>query len=364
MAFLVAAGVVVAPAPASAAVTGTVKLRSGVLNVRAGATTASARVGTLRNGAKVSISCQVTGQYIRGDVRSTSLWNRLSNGRYISHAYVQASGSIPKCGSSSKASSASGWTVKVNGGGVLNVRAQPTTASALVGTLRNGTKVSIECQVTGQYVRGDVRSTSLWNRLSNGRYISHAYVAGNGTLKTCAATTPKASPSPTASASPVNQMTNEEFIAAAVPGAQQGWREFEVPASVTIAQAILESGWGRSALSTNDRNYFGIKCFNNDPGPIAIGCRTYRTTECDKQGKCTTTSASFRTYRSMADSFRDHGHFLRSNSRYASAFTYSRDPDKFLVAIWKAGYATDPEYDTKVINIMKKYNLYAYDIWR
>jgi len=64
---VIAAGVVVAPASALGAVTGTVKVNGGgVLNVRAGATTASARVGTLRNGAKVSIECQVEGQYIRG----------------------------------------------------------------------------------------------------------------------------------------------------------------------------------------------------------------------------------------------------------------------------------------------------------
>lgn len=254
-------------------------------------------------------------------------------------------------------------TVKVNGGGVLNVRAGATTASARVGTLRNGAKVSIECQVEGQYIRGDVRATSLWNRLTNGRYISHAYVSA-GSIPKCGASQPTPSPSPVGSASPAQPMTNDEFIAASVPGAQQGWREFGVPASVTIGQAILESGWGRSALAMNDRNYFGIKCFNNDPGPIASGCRTYRTTECDKDGKCFTTSATFRTYRSMADSFRDHGHFLRSNSRYAPAFAHNRDPDKFLTEIWKAGYATDPKYDTKVIGIMKQYNLYKYDIWR
>jgi flagellar protein FlgJ len=48
-----------------------------------------------------------------------------------------------------------------------------------------------------------------------------------------------------------------------------------VPASVTIARSILESGWGESDLSKNDNNYFGIKCFEGDPGPIATGCRTY-----------------------------------------------------------------------------------------
>ena len=63
----------------------------------------------------------------------------------------------------------------------------------------------------------------------------------------------------------------------------------------------------------------------------------------------------------MADSFRDHGHFLRHNSRYAAAFRYSGDADEFLRQIWRAGYATDPKYVDKVIGLMRQYDLYRYD---
>jgi flagellar protein FlgJ len=133
-----------------------------------------------------------------------------------------------------------------------------------------------------------------------------------------------------------------------------------VPASVTIAQAIMESGWARRALSATDRNYFGIKCFG-DPGPIATGCHAYRTWECDSKGRCFTTTASFRAYATAADSYVDHGRFLRTNSRYAGAFRYNRNADEFARRIWKAGYATDPRYVAKLTGLMRQYHLYRFD---
>ena len=204
-------------------------------------------------------------------------------------------------------------------------------------------------------MNGTVRSTTQWNRLSDGSYISHAYVV-TPTLHICpgASTTPVTTPS----------VTPEQFLAAAVPGAQRGWREYGVPASVTIAQAILESGWGRSGLSVSDKNYFGIKCQGTSYGKLATGCHVYKTQECDKAGQCFTTTGSFRIYASMANSFRDHGNFLRVNSRYKPAFAYTKDPNKFIFEVRKAGYATDPNYYTKVTSLMTSYNLYQYDIWK
>jgi flagellar protein FlgJ len=168
--------------------------------------------------------------------------------------------------------------------------------------------------------------------------VSHAYVRTSAALPACAGGVPPAA----GGTGPVGSMTNAQYIAAAVGPAQQGYREFGVPASVTIAQSILESGWGRSTLTKNDRNYFGIKCFSGSPGPIANGCHTYATFECTPT--CYNTTASFRTYASATDSFRDHGRFLTTNSRYKPAFAYTRDADRFLTEIWKAGYATDPDY--------------------
>ena len=159
---------------------------------------------------------------------------------------------------------------------------------------------------------------------------------------------------------PNGSMTNAQFIAASIPGAQESQVEHRVPASVTIAQAILESGWGRSALSHFDKNYFGMKCFTQ--GRYANGCRTHNTNECTPQGSCFGTAASFRTYASVTNSFRDHGSLLATSSRYAKAFDYVREPDKFVAEMHKAGYATDPQYTQKLTALMAKYNLYQYDL--
>jgi uncharacterized protein YraI len=237
--------------------------------------------------------------------------------------------------------------------GTLRVRSGPTTQSAVVGTVRNRASVSIACQVSGQYVAGTVRRTAQWDRLTNGRYVSHAYVNTSAAIASC---TPPAPPAAASVPGPVGTMTNAQFVAPA----QQGQREFGVPASVTIAQAILESGWGRSTLTVNDRNFFGIKCFSGSPGPIANGCHAYATWEC--QPTCVPTTASFRTYASATDSFRDHGLFLTTNSRYHPAFAYTRDANQFLYQIWKAGYATGPTYVTNVTALMVQYNLYRYDL--
>ena len=99
-------------------------------------------------------------------------------------------------------------------------------------------------------------------------------------------------------------------------------------------------------------------------GTLANGCYTYRTNECTKAGNCFATTGSFRTYATMAHSFRDHGNFLRVNSRYKPAFVYTKDANKFIWTVWKAGYATDPNYFTKVTGLMATYNLYQYDTWK
>jgi len=208
--------------------------------------------------------------------------------------------------------------------------------------------------VTGQSVRGTVSTTTQWDRLADGHYVSHAYVV-SGAVAACA---------PTAGVvtGPVGSMTNAQFIAASVGPAQQGWRDYGVPPSVTIAQAILESGWGRSTLSANDRNFFGIKCFSGSPGPVAVGCHSYNTSEC--LPTCAPTTASFRVYATTADSFRDHSVFLTTNSRYRPAFAHTREANAFIWEIWHAGYATSPTYVDNVTALMRQYNLYQYDIWR
>jgi len=355
------AGLIVAPAAAQAAgVSVTIRV-SSTLKVRSGPALSAKVVGTVRNKQRVTVACFVTGQRVRGSLRTTTSWDRLGAGRYISHGYVQPSRALTRCAGSSPAVATRPapvaaryvvGTVKTTGD-VVNLRAGAATTTALTGTLASGSKVDLSCAVTGQLVSGTVRATTQWDRTATGSYISHAYLY-SGPLPACTAA---AGPGPSAT------LTTAQFIAASVPGAQRGWREYGVPPSVTIAQAVLESGWGRSSLASVDRNYFGIKCQNGSFGRLADGCHVYRTNECTKAGVCFATSASFRTYPSQSHSFRDHGSFLRVNSRYAGAFAYAEDANRFIWTVWKAGYATDPNYYTKVTGIMAAHDLYRYDTW-
>jgi flagellar protein FlgJ len=345
--------VTAAPAAAAgAARTGTVRVTSGTLTVRSGPATSAAAVGALRNGVRVRIACAVTGQKIKGTVRTSARWDRLTNGRYVAHAYVRGAGTVRTCpkAPTRRAPSARAVTGTVRSDdGPVRLRTGPSTAFPSNGSAASGARLTLTCAAVGGKVSGTVRATTQWDRLADGRYVSHAYVTSAG-LPRCAGNVPTA---------PVTT-TNAQFIAGAVPGARQGWRDYGVPASVTIAQAILESGWGRSALSATDRNYFGIKCFGG-PGPVAKGCHTYQTWECGTNGACFTTTASFRTYATAADSFVDHGRFLRVNSRYGRAFAHNRNANEFARQIWLAGYATDPDYVRKLTTLMTTHNLHRYD---
>ncbi len=166
-----------------------------------------------------------------------------------------------------------------------------------------------------------------------------------------------AGPAPKASA-----VDTAAYITLVAPMAQRASGMYGVPASVTIAQSILESGWGQSTLATQANAYFGIKC-NSSYTPYSTGCYTIATQEYDPAtGTYYTVTADFRKYGSVTDSILDHGYFLSHSSRYAGAFAYKDNPDQFIREVAAAGYATSPTYSTSVINIMVKYNLYVFDI--
>jgi flagellar protein FlgJ len=155
-----------------------------------------------------------------------------------------------------------------------------------------------------------------------------------------------------------------KFIAAAVPGAQRSQQETAVPASVTLAQAILETGGGRLAAGAN--NYFGMKAQAVtgqagvfDWGTIADGCVLRKTQEVIR-GRSVTTIGAFRAYAGLGDSIRDHGARLRANPVYAAAFDHTDDPERFARIIARH-YATDPRYGTKVVQLMHRYKLERYD---
>ena len=164
--------------------------------------------------------------------------------------------------------------------------------------------------------------------------------------------------------------TKEEqqaFIASAGGAAQKSETETGVPASVTIAQAILESGWGEHHMG-DANNYFGIKAQEKGGqivfGDVATGFVDRVTKEFDKNGNGFTIVAHFRSYQDMAGSFIDHGIFLKSNARYRAALTAyaaSKDANEFARGLQKAGYATDPHYADMLISLMTKHGLYAFN---
>jgi flagellum-specific peptidoglycan hydrolase FlgJ len=148
------------------------------------------------------------------------------------------------------------------------------------------------------------------------------------------------------------------FILDVAPGARESQRKTGVPASVTLAQAILESDWGRSSLTRDANNLFGIKAQN---GPGTAGVYEAPTWEV-YGGRSATVVAAFKAYQSLSDSIVDHGRWFHDNSRYADALAVQDDPQAFAYAINAAGYATDPAYAPKLIGLMDKFNLYAYDV--
>src|SRR5687768_10764266 len=210
------------PAPASAAgATATVRSGGTGLNLRAGPSTVDAQVGRVAEGSRLAVICQVYGQFIVGTQRRTPGWNRLSNGRYVSDAYVRWSPSRPWvhwCGPKGAARP----TVR-SGTGQVNVRKGPSTRFARVGSLAEGTVLPVECQVWGELVSGKMRRSAAWNRLPGGRYVSDSNVDWRGNspaLPWCGQQAPTVPPANAA-----------QFIARTAGPAQAGYRQYKVPAS-------------------------------------------------------------------------------------------------------------------------------------
>ena len=125
--------------------------------------------------------------------------------------------------------------------------------------------------------------------------------------------------------------------------------EYKIPASITLAQGILESGKGRSELALKSNNHFGIKCHREWTGE-----RVYH--DDDEKGEC------FRKYQYPETSYKDHSLFLTQRSRYAFLFDYNiRNYKKWAYGLRKAGYATDKKYPSKLLKIIKDYQLYEFD---
>ena len=141
----------------------------------------------------------------------------------------------------------------------------------------------------------------------------------------------------------------EDYIDNFAEIAQYEMRAFGIPASITLAQGILESGSGRGELTLKTNNHFGIKCHTGWQGEFDFH-------DDDAKGEC------FRKYNHPMYSFRDHSIFLSTRSRYAFLFNYRRDDyKKWAHGLRQAGYATDRQYPEKLIAIIERYKLHEYD---
>ena len=154
---------------------------------------------------------------------------------------------------------------------------------------------------------------------------------------------------------------SDEFVATMLPMAEQAAKRIGIDPRYLVAQAALETGWGKSVMRNTDgsssHNLFGIKATGNWGGGEARAITSeYR------DGQFVKETAAFRSYDSYQDSFHDLVSLLQNNSRYQDAVKAADKPEQFVQELQKAGYATDPNYASKISQIarqMKSYEHYA-----
>lgn len=145
------------------------------------------------------------------------------------------------------------------------------------------------------------------------------------------------------------KMTRAQYVEQYAATAVREMKSTGIPASITLAQGCLESGNGNSTLARQANNHFGIKCHNNWTG------KTFHQDD-DARNEC------FRSYPNADESFRDHSDFLRYRDRYA--FLFDLEPTDYkgwAYGLKKAGYATAPDYATRLIQIIEENELWRYD---
>ena len=149
---------------------------------------------------------------------------------------------------------------------------------------------------------------------------------------------------------PARFASSEAFVEAVMPYAKKVGAELGVDPSLLVAQAALETGWGRSIIRNSDgtssHNLFNIKAHSAWDGPVAaVSTKEYQG------GTARMERAEFRSYDSFGASFRDYVDFLHANPRYRTALTQTKNPAAFARSLQAAGYATDPSYADKVMRI-------------
>lgn len=147
--------------------------------------------------------------------------------------------------------------------------------------------------------------------------------------------------------------SSDDFVATMLPMAEQAAKRIGIDPRYLVAQAALETGWGKSVMRQADgsssHNLFGIKATGNWQGDQARAI----TSEF-RDGQFVKETAAFRSYDSYQDSFHDLVSLLQNNSRYKDAVSSADNPEQFAKELQKAGYATDPDYARKIISIARQ----------
>ncbi|HEY9070109.1 MAG TPA: glucosaminidase domain-containing protein [Candidatus Ozemobacteraceae bacterium] len=262
-----------------------------------------------------------------------------------------------------------GWNLAIPGGSTSSMSSPATSDSSGSYTVRSGDSLSaiaLRCLGNASRYMEIVRLNAdrYPSLLSNPNLIHPGWTLrlpsganpGSNSTPASSNTTPSnpgANESAELNAWQGGRLSPERFCALLGPVAAASFRATGVPASVTLAQAALETGWGASTIG-DAKNLFGIK------GTGPAGSLTVPTQEY-VNGSYITINDSFRKYNTWQESFDDHAKLITQASRYANCMNYKNDPDQFARELQRAGYATDPEYADKLISIMRSNNLYQYD---
>lgn len=152
--------------------------------------------------------------------------------------------------------------------------------------------------------------------------------------------------------------SQSEFLRNAVPAAQYTHKTYGVPASITLAQAILESGWGKSALAQKANNFFGVKAAAHAAPDSYAEFPTYEFVD----GRKTAVMAQFAKYPSPTLGFAAHARLLALSERYRPAMACRGDVEMFSEQLQRCGYSTNPSYARSLMELVKEFDLTQYDI--
>jgi len=227
--------------------------------------------------------------------------------------------------------------------------------------VRPGTAARVQIRVQSRGEREPISSNNAQNRrveicfATKTQRLPHPPALPRRPSRPSAPPTPAPRPTPRAPSGDIDvrSMTQPQFIEFVGQHARRAMATTGVPASVTVAQAILETGWGRHTIG-GAKNLFGIK------GRGPAGSVRAPTQELIN-GRRITVDANFAAYNSFEESITEHARFFQRNRRYAEALRHGKDADRFAREIQRAGYATAPNYADALIALMRRHNLYRFD---